>query len=304
MEEFIIISRRTAIALGEVYETKYTFHSHYSGGNISFKVYNDSLYDYLFENNYPSWFCNKAKRLSNRQRQVKEVIMRLHTGETQSKATSNWTWDQRKQLGQEYLYDLAEDILVYYHDLPSESSKEKIKKQIEKLTDNLELDGYIFHNKNLLIPETDILEIEEEIGVLETLYNSLKLDGKELSLHHLKLSEEHYLAKKWDDAISNSRKFLENILREVASTHSQRCKNDQLKKSIYESPFKVRNYLEEEGLLETKEKEAVAKIYGLLSNTGGHPYMASNDQARLLRQLALTLSHFVMLRFDGYLKTI
>ena len=66
----------------------------------------------------------------------------------------------------------------------------------------------------------------------------------------------------------------------------------------------MRNYLEEEGLLETKEKEAVAKIYGLLSNTGGHPYMASNDQARLLRQLALTLSHFVMLRFDGYLKTI
>lgn len=269
-----------------------------------FKVYTDSLYDYFFENNYPSWLCNKTKNLHNKQRQVKEFVMRLHTGETQSKATPNWTWDQRKQLGQEYLYDLAKDILVYYHDLPSESSKENIKKQIEKLTDNLELDGYIFHNKNLLIPETDILEIEEEIGVLETLYNSLKLDGKELSLHHLKLSEEHYLAKKWDDAISNSRKFLENVLREVASTHSQICKNDQLKKSIYEHPFKVRNYLEEEGLLETKEKETIAKIYGLLSNTGGHPYMASNDQARLLRQLALTLSHFVMLRFDGYLKTI
>lgn len=289
--------------MGEVYETKYTHYNPYSK-ITPFKVYTDSLYDYFFENNYPSWLCNKTKKLHNKQRQVKEFIMKLHTGETQYKASPNWTLDQRQKLGQEYLYDLAEDILVYYHNQPSESSKEKIKKQIEKLTDNLELDGYIFHNKNLLIPETNILDIEEEIGVLETLYNSLKLGGKELSLHHLKLSEEHYLAKKWDDAISNSRKFLENVLREVASTHSQICKTDQLNKSIYETPFKVRDYLEKEGLLEAKEKEAIAKIYGLLSNTGGHPYMASNDQARLLRQLALTLSHFVMLRFDGYLKTI
>lgn len=91
-------------------------------------------------------------------------------------------------------------------------------------------------------------------------------------------------------------------MREIAKKHSQKCKSKALDISIYKSPLKVRNYLEEEGLLEKKETEAIAKIYGLLSDTGSHPYMADNDQARLLRQLSLTSSQFVMLRFEGYLK--
>jgi hypothetical protein len=63
----------------------------------------------------------------------------------------------------------------------------------------------------------------------------------------------------------------------------------------------VRDYLEQNGLLEGKEKDALAKVYGLLSETGGHPYMAQNEQARLLRHLALSFSQFAMLRFRGCL---
>ena len=64
----------------------------------------------------------------------------------------------------------------------------------------------------------------------------------------------------------------------------------------------VRDYLEREGLLETKEKKELAEVYGLLSNVGSHPYIAGKDQARLLRQQALLLSQFVMLRYQGYLR--
>lgn len=228
--------------------------------------------------------------------------MRLHTGETQYDVTLNWSLEQRKQLGQELLYQLAEDMLIHYHNLTIGYQKKSLQQQIEDLTSYLELDGYIFKNSKLLIPEEDVLKIKEEIGILETLYDSLNLDCKEVSMHHLNLSEEHYLAKKWDDSISNSRKFIESVLREIAKKHSQKCKSKALDISIYKSPLKVRNYLEEEGLLEKKETEAIAKIYGLLSDTGSHPYMADNDQARLLRQLSLTSSQFVMLRFEGYLK--
>ena len=35
--------------------------------------------------------------------------------------------------------------------------------------------------------------------------------------------------------------------------------------------------------------------------TGSHPYIAQQDQARLLRQLALVLSQFILLRYQGYL---
>jgi hypothetical protein len=298
-----VISRRTSISLGEVYESYFSLYAPnplFISGKLT--VEKDRLYDFCYENNYDSWFCNEIKGLRNRKREIKELLMGLHTGETQYRVTGSWTQDKRKKLGQKYLRKLAEDMLNFYNNRMDAHSREEIEECIKQLLLNLELDGYIFHNNKLLTSETDILEIKEEIGLLETLYDALHLDNKDLSLHHLQLSEEHYVTKKWDDCISNSRKFLENVLREVASAYSQKCKKVIFEKSLYESPFKVRDYLEEEGLLDKKEKEAIAKIYGLLSDTGSHPYMASNDQARLLRQLALTLSQFVMLRFEGYLK--
>lgn len=299
-----MISRRTSTNLGEVYENCFSLYtsSSYPFNSERLILEKDKLYDFCYENNYDNWFCKEIKGLRNQERQIKELIMGLHTGETQYKATDSWTQDKRKKLGQRYLRKLAEDILIYYNSTMDIQSKEEIEECIKQLLLNLELDGYNFYNNRLLTAETDVLEIKEEIGLLETLYDTIHLENKELSLYHLQLSEEHYLTSKWDDCISNSRKFLENVLREVAIAYSKRCKKVNLENSIYESPFKVRDYLEKEGLLEKKEKEAIAKIYGLLSDTGSHPYMASNDQARLLRQLALTLSQFVMLRFEGYLK--
>jgi hypothetical protein len=79
-------------------------------------------------------------------------------------------------------------------------------------------------------------------------------------------------------------------------------KKSPLSQSMYEKPVLVREYLENEGLLEKKETEAISKVYGLLSHTGNHPYMAERDQARLLRHLALTFSQFVILRLQGCMK--
>jgi hypothetical protein len=91
------------------------------------------------------------------------------------------------------------------------------------------------------------------------------------------------------------------VLQEVAATHAEKSDTGSLDKSVKEWPARVRDYLEKVGLLETKEKEALATAYGLMSHTGNHPYMAANDQARLLRHLALTFSQFVMLRLRGNL---
>jgi hypothetical protein len=118
------------------------------------------------------------------------------------------------------------------------------------------------------------------------------------------LSAEHYENGKWDDSISNSRKFFECVLQETASKHSHAKKKFALPTATLERPVLIREYLEKEGLLETKETEAIAKIYSLLSHTGNHPYMAEKDQARLLRHLALTLSQFVLLRLQGSLALI
>lgn len=302
-----MISRKTARIIGEVYATIFReYHSVttiYRTQNRYYSVDTKELYDFLYDNEYSGWFCNNARAIKgfSDTRPLKDFIMQLHTGETQYKATPNWTWEQRTQLGLTYLTNLAEDILNYWHNEYEGYQKKDSAGIVEELKSSLELDGYIYQNSQLLASEEDILDVQEEVGILETLYTNLKLDNKEIAFHHLKLSEEHYISKRWDDAISNSRKFLECVLQEVANTYSIHMKSIRLSEGIYSQPFKVRDYLEQEGLIETKEKEAIKSIYSLLSHTGGHPYMAQNDQARLLRHLGLTISQFVMLRLQGSL---
>lgn len=306
-----MISRRTVLALAEVYMHEFSGKSNsssaYGGSRINYSTKPNRLYDFLYTHDYPAWFCNLAKKstfghsseFSYATRDLKEFIMKLHTGETQTTATPDWTWEQRERLGQQYLVNLSEDILNDWHNEQSDWAKKKTVTQIEKLLRNLELDGYIYKQPQLLTPESDVLDVKEEAGVLETLFNELSLNNRETTFHHLKLSEEHYIAKRWDDSVANSRKFFECILREVASAYSLKHKGTPLSDSSFKRPVEIRNYLEREGLLENKEKETIASVYGLLSETGGHPYMAKNEQARLLRHLALTFSQFVMLRLKG-----
>ena len=308
-----MINRKTSRFLGEIYARifrKYnssqrtnTYPSTYTYYTVNTTI----LYDFLYDHEYATWFCNKARGIrsnsSTRTRPLKDFIMKLHTGETQYEATKGWSWEDRRQLGQRYLFDLAQDILNYWHNEYDERYKEETKNLIDELVNRLELDGYIYLDSRLLASEEDVLDVQEITGVLESLFSSLNLGNRETAFHHLNLSEEHYVSQKWDDSISNSRKFLECVLQEVAAAHCLKMKNHQLSQRVYTRPVAIRDYLEDEGLLEKKEKETIAKVYGLLSHTGGHPYMAQNDQARLLRHLALTFSQFVMLRFQGSLKS-
>jgi hypothetical protein len=112
------------------------------------------------------------------------------------------------------------------------------------------------------------------------------------------LSELHYTEGRWSDCIGNSRKFFETVFSEVAQRYSEMI-GKPLNMQIREKPVEVRQYLEDNKLLEKREREAVDKIYGLLSHTGGHPYMAESDQARLLRQISLLFTQFIMLRLEA-----
>ena len=262
-----------------------------------YRVASDRLYDFLFERDYPAWFCNLASTqggsgpdFSTATRHLKEFVLKMHTGEAYASSTPQWSWDQRMSIGQEHLVKLAQDILASAP--PDDTFASQLKSR-------LELDGYTLAEDRLVPPEAEVLDVQEQVGVLQSLYRDLALDGEQTTFHHLSLSEEHYTAGRWDDSISNSRKFLEAVLRASASSHATHTSGETLPPDEAERPAKVREYLEQAGLLDRNEREAVGSIYGLLSATGGHPYMAQNDQARLLRHLALTVSQFVMLRLRG-----
>jgi hypothetical protein len=304
----MIISRSTSRLLAKIYTSFFTLKSRhrisYSGQRDTYyEIDDDILYDFLYERDYATWFLNiiEQQRFTY-PRRLEEFIMKINTGESLLAGTASWTFEQREKLGQRYLKDLAEDMIEYCdtHDVSSEK-----KRQIAELKSKLELDGFIWNpeTKKLLFSEEAVLDVKEEQGVLAALVDQLALANRETILHHLGLSEEHYVNDKWDDSISQSRKFLESILQKVAARHHEKALGRTLPRETYEQPKEIRGYLEKNGLIESKEREAIAKIYGLLSDTGGHPYIAEKDQARLMRHLALTFSQFVMLRLDGYFRS-
>lgn len=290
-----MISRRTAIRIGDAYKANFAY---VGTGRSSPTVDKDKLYDFLFSNDYAPWFCNSFASMLI-PRSVKEWVMRLHTGETQANATPEWNWEARRKLGQKYLRNLAEDILQYYESCKGTYERRKLDRACPELLRSLELDGYAYRDGKLYPPESDVLDVEEETGLLHRLYEALSLANLDTVFGMLQLSEEHYLEERWSDCIVNSRKFLESVLLEVARAYAQRFATGELDQLREPQPRSVRQFLEDQGLIEKREKEALDKVYGLLSHTGAHPYMAENDQARLLRQLSLTLSQFAMLRLQG-----
>lgn len=298
-----MISRKAIRLLSEIYHEKFTMRKQDHWGYSVTEFFSTAMYDYMFDRDYPAWLCNKIRAIPSSDRCVKDFIMRMGTGEIIAGAYSNkLPLEKAEKIGQSYIRQLAEDIFQYEEGLsPSDTWSRNELKEIPKLKRQLELDGYLYKEGVLLISDDDVIDTEYEEGVLESLIRAISLDHQDIGKHHLIKSASHYLEGNWDDSIANSRKLLEWTLQESAAKHHLAAKGTSISSGLLKNPRQVRDYLESGDILENKEREAIAKIYGLLSETGGHPYIAKQDQARLMRHLALTFSQFVLLRIQGFL---
>lgn len=296
-----MISRATSMVIASAYNERFTYVSRHSGRGSVDKVYYNELYDFLYENEYEAWLCNLAKA-NLYVRTQKEWFLKIHTGESLVKATESWSWEQRQKLGQRLLKDLAKDHLIWYKQFEHDAfHKTTYGETANELLRRLELDGYIFKDNQLFQQQEDILDVEQEKGALQVLFKSSRLARTNDAFEFLRISEEHFIAGRWSDCISNVRKFFELTLSEGARSLSKTL-GSTLSEDTLARPVEVRQYLERQGLFERKERESLDKIYGLLSETGAHPYMAESDQARLLRQLCLTITQFALLRLSSALQ--
>jgi hypothetical protein len=300
-----MISRKSTITIADAYYFHFrSFHRSSISHTSNYSISRELLYDFLYANDFEAWLLNAFKSIPTFDtRKLKEFILQIHTGESLATATPQWSWQQRQSLGQRILKDLSECLIrLRLTDPDSGRYEDKEIKSVDLMQRTLELDGYIYRDNILWVSEETVIEEAEEQGVLESLMTSLKLPDIPTLKHHLELSGIDYQESRWDDSISNSRKVLEGVLSEAAARHSIISAGNSLPQKVLDRPVEIRDYLEHAGILEKKEKEAISSIYGLLSDTGGHPYIAEQDQARLMRHLALIFSQFVLLRLEGFVR--
>lgn len=286
-----MISRKAASLIADAYIEMYQVTAYGPIGLDSRKMKDD-----FYDNEYDSDFYNdllEAVKLDNaimiedmpfnREENVIDYIRNLHSNVN----------------GQKVLEKMAIDFINYKMQTPSDTNwTSGVEKKRKQLISQLELDGYVLKDGKLYKSDHTVINIEEETDSLKRLYDDIGLTNKETTFEFLNLCEEHYRNDHWSDSIHNSRNFYETILKQVALERSK----DDTNPPRLDQPKLVRKYLRDSKLIIEEEFEVVSKAYGLLSRTGGHPYIAEKDQARLLRQISLSITQFVMLSFEGYLK--
>jgi len=307
-----MISRRSTKRLADL--CLRTFRNRQSSTTTPYWIPSDPVYDFLFERDFDLAFCNAANHTAyNGMCSFEEFILRLHTGESVSSFKSAPL--SAASEGQGYLRQLSQQMLLpaptmrpagmsqQTYDALTRESVRAIEECRQTLVRSLELDGYVLRNGRLLHLESAIVDIDKQHGVLVEIAREVALANVDVLEHHFDASEEHFTEGRWDDCIAQARKFMECCHREGAVRWSQHFLSKPLEAHVYERAQEAYSFLRKHGLLSQEEFDVVRETYSFLSAAGGHPYIANNDQARMLRQVALIYAECVLLRLKGRLPT-
>jgi len=312
-----MISRPSTRFMAELYETQFVLSQTTAAGrNQKPTVDWDQLYNFLYDRDYSPVFLNVIERAVATLVPLRDFIMRIHTGDSLNVMTSTYTDKQKVELSQSLLKKLAQDILVHMDGktrpniskpypgtgsagvraiMARNDAAQRPYDLLEHLERQLELDGYIFQDGRLMYTDSAVIEVEEEQIYLINLVEKVPINNKQVILNHLKLAEQHYVDSKFGDSISNARNFLEEIINQVAEfVRTEKGILDPLPTE----PFKRRAFLKDQGFFDEREKQAIDKTYGFLSDRGSHPNIAAEHEARLMRNLALAFSQYILLRFQ------
>ncbi len=116
-------------------------------------------------------------------------------------------------------------------------------------------------------------------------------------IHHLKESEDEFRQAKWDASIGQARKFVEQLLSDIALTASKaRSETPDLGK-----PVKVRDYLQKAGFFDDDErKKLIDGVYGFFSDEGAHPGISTQSAARICLSILWSFGFYVLEKFESW----
>jgi hypothetical protein len=262
-----------------------------------FKLSLRRLEVFLYDREYDTWLLQKVRTLNEYDTgALLDLIRGFHTGESIITSLPERDWAVAREYGQTVIKKLAEDVITHFQSDVRRNFEDTTCDAVDGLIRQLELDGYVYSSGKLYKSTQEPVDYEEEQNLVIRLASDIPLDNLPILVNHVSQSEKDYLEAHWGNSIINSRQFLESILREISAKYNVNKHGAVLDSKTYNSPAEVRRYMEKEGLLVRKETEAIQHTYGLLSDTGGHPNLSIQEQARLMRNLALAMSQYVLLR--------
>ena len=188
--------------------------------------------------------------------------------------------------GRALLLNLAEYLYAKADNLHNVSGWYEQLYQLER---SLELDGFQELEGKLVPTETAIFNQPEQVSLLKANLKSSELPSTQVLLHHFTNAEELYVARKFDTATGEWRKFFEQLLRDIAEATAQN--RPDLKDDASRLTMKLLfPYLKHAGFFDSDEELAFANTYGFLCS-GSHPGVGTEQQAYLAMVLALTFGY-------------
>jgi len=169
--------------------------------------------------------------------------------------------------------------------------------EIEQLDEALKEQGFQVTDEQT-VRSVNIL-VEEDQEVSDYLDDLITKNQEHLTVevvrHHLAQHRELYAGGTPGPATSEARQVIEQILEDIANgIASERDETPNLNQ-----PWRVRNYLEDQGFFDNDEKEKlVVGIYGYLSEVGSHPGVADTSMGRMAHVILLNFAVYLLEKFE------
>jgi hypothetical protein len=173
----------------------------------------------------------------------------------------------------------------------------EVKAVAEELRASLEIDGYELVTDRLVPATMKGISLQAEDDYLVHLIRSIAPTNIGLILHHHGEADETFVNGNWGSASAETHNFFVALLRGLRDVARARGEvpplahgNDSgLMEDFYRS-----------GLLTAEEKDAILKLWVLLSYSGPHVGMQDDQRARLTRLLVMGQAQWLCLKFIAW----
>lgn len=175
---------------------------------------------------------------------------------------------------------------------------EEARALTQGLLASLQIDGYELVAGSLVPAAFKGMDIQREDDYLIGLLRKLQPANLETIVHHHDEAEKAFANGVWGSASTETRNFFVAILRGMRERATASGKATSFT-SGNDSDL-IKNF-ETIGLLSEDEKDAVLKIWVLLSYSGPHVGIQEQDRAKLTRLLVLGMTQWLCLKFKDWL---